>query len=202
MSLLGKLFARGLATDSDDVILRPSRKFTRQDVVRIAERGASEFRAEAMNLLSCYELEGEFGLYSTLGNYVQTKNPMTTEISEAVSDGDEVALIRAFRRAMEYSFVTLLEKNALRRIQLVESWPPEAAAEYLRMRKSVITTITDELGPAPVAPAPVEPVVREAPVETRAREFRELPSSVWKAKWLADQRNRPVADLAASEGRI
>src|ERR1700751_4997988 len=126
MSLLGKLFASGLANDDDDVILRPSRKFTKQDIIRIAERGASEFRAYAMNLLSCYELQGEFGLYSTLGNFVQTKNPMTAEIAEAISDGDEVALVQAFRRAMEFAFVTLLEKNALRRIQLVESWPPEA----------------------------------------------------------------------------
>ena len=89
MSLLGRLFAHGVDAD-DDVVLRPSRKFTRQDIVRIAGRGASEFRADAMNLLSCYELEGEFALYSTLGNFVQTKNPMTAEITEAVVDGDEV----------------------------------------------------------------------------------------------------------------
>jgi hypothetical protein len=200
MSLLGRLFAHGVDAD-DDVILRPSRKFTRQDIVRIAERGASEFRADAMNLLSCYELEGEFALYSTLGNFVQTKNPMTAEITEAVVDGDEVALIHAFRRAMESAFVTLVEKGALKRIQLVENWPTEAVAEYERIRRSVAAIKVATAAPV-AASAPVAPVVRETPVETCAREFRELPSTTWKNKWLNDQRNRPVADLAAAEGRI
>lgn len=201
MSLLGRILARGI--EDDDIVISPSRKFTRDDVFHIAERGASEFRAEAMNLLSCYELEGEFGLYSTLGNFVQTKNPMTAEINEAVVDGDEVALIQAFKRAMEFAFVTLVERNALKRLQLVETWPPEAVAEYARIRRSVATAkAASEPAVAPVAPEPAEPVIQETPVETCAREFRELPSSTWKARWLNDQRNRPVAELAAAEGRI
>jgi hypothetical protein len=201
MSLLGKLFARGLANDSDDVILRPSRKFTKQDVIRIAERGASEFRAYAMNLLSCYELEGEFGLYSTLGNFVQTKNSMTAEIAEAISDGDEVALIRAFRRAMGLAFVTLLEKGALKRLQLVDQWPPEAVAEYERIRRSVITTKSANADPV-ATPTPVAPVMQETPIETCIREFRELPSAAWKVKWLTNRNNRSIADQAVAEGRI
>lgn len=197
MSLLGKLFARGVE-GVDNFKPQPNRKFTRKDLINVADRGASEFRADAMNLLSCYELEGEFGLYSVLGNFVSTKNPLTAEINEAVQDGDELALIEAFRHAMEYSFVHLLEKGALKRLQLVEKWPAEAFAEYERIRRSVVSTTA-----APVAtPVPVAPIVRETPVETCAREFRELSSRVWKRKWLDDQRNRPVADLAAAEGRI
>jgi len=198
MGILGKLIARGIA-NSDDVVLRPGRKFKKEDIVRLADRGASEFRANAMNLLSCYELEGEFGLYSTIGNFVQTKNAMTAEIAEAVADGDEVALTQAFQRAMEYAFVTLLEKGALTRLKLVETWPPEAIAEYERMRRSVVKAA--HTTPAS-APEPVAPLVPETPVETCTREFRELPSSAWQKKWLNDTRNRPVAEQAASEGRI
>jgi len=200
MSLLGKLFARGVDAD-EDIVFRPSRKFNRNDLIRIADRGASGFRADTMNLLSCYELEGEFGLYAVLANFVQTKNPMTAEISEAVRDGDEVALAQAFRRAMEFAFVSLLEKGALKRIQLVESWPTEAVAEYGRIRRSVAAIKVATAAPV-VAPPPVVSVVLETPVEVCSREFRELPSSSWKAKWLNDQRNRPVADQAAAEGRI
>lgn len=117
---------------------------------------------------------------------------LTVEIQEAVVDGDEVALIQAFRRAMEYAFVTLLEKGALKRIRLVDTWPPEAFAEYERIRRYFVSTTAT----APAAPAPsalVAPVVTETPIETCSREFRELPSRVWKRKWLDDQCNRPVA---------
>jgi hypothetical protein len=200
MSILGKLFASGLE-NMDEVNVRPSRKFTAKDIHRIAERGASEFRANALNLLSCYELEGEFGLYSTLGNFIQTKNAMTAEIAEAVADGDEIALVDAFRRAMENAFTNLVQKGALKRLQLVENWPAEADAEYERMRRSASATLATNAVPV-AAKAPVAPVVRETPVETCAREFRELPSNAWKSKWLNDQRNRPIADQAVAEGRI
>ena len=199
MSLLGKLFARGLA-GNDDVIIRPNRKFTTKDLRAIAERGATEFRNINLNVLSCYgPLEGEFGVYETLSNFIQTKNALTDEITEAVNNGDEVSLIQAFQRAMELALVTLIEKGALKRLLLVDQWPAEAIAEYERTRRSVITTKVAPASPAPVS-APVAPV--ETPIETCVREFRELPSSAWKAKWLNDQRNRPVADKAVSEGRI
>jgi len=126
---------------------------------------------------------------------------MTAEINEAVVDGDEVALIEAFQRVLELAFITLVEKGALRRPQLVDQYPPEAVAEYARMRRSIKTA---EATPAvPVAvPVPVAPVVHETPVETCVREFRELPSAAWKTKWLNNQNNRPVADQAVAEGRI
>jgi hypothetical protein len=206
MSLLGKLFANAAAND-DEITFRPSRKFTARDIQRIAERGAAEFRSTNINVLSLFELEGEFGLYSTLNNYVQTKAAMTAEVTEAMSDGDEIALTQAFMRALEQSFVDLLEKGALKRIQLTENWTPEATVEYASLLRSVAATkaanATQAAATVPAtAPAPGVPVVRETPVETCAREFREMPSSKWKAKWLHDQRNRPVTDQAAAEGRI
>jgi hypothetical protein len=198
MSLLGRLFARGL--EGDDIMLRPSRKFTKQDIMKIAERGASGFRADAMNVLSCYELEGEFGLYSTIGNYVQTKNPMTAEINEALVDGDEIALIQAFRRSMELAFVSLVEKDALRRLQLSQ-WPTEAIAEYARMRKSVSTATA--ASPAPVA-APVAPPRPIDPVEECVADWnnKQVPSNVFKKKWMDHRDRRPYYDRAIDQGLI
>jgi hypothetical protein len=203
MGLLGKLLSKGLE-GMDDVYLGPRRKFNRNDLIRIADQGASNFRSDALNLLSCYELEGEFGLYAALSNYITTKNPMTTEINTAVQDGDEVGLAQAFQRAMEFAFVTLLEKGALTRLQLVEKWPAEAIAEYERIRRSVVSVAAAAPAPAAsvAAAAPVVPVVRETPIETCAREFKELPSRAWKTKWLDDQRNRPTTEQAVAEGRI
>lgn len=62
MGILGKLFAHGV---DGDFVLRTNRKFTRQDLIQIADLGASQFRDSNSNLLSCYDLENEFGLYST-----------------------------------------------------------------------------------------------------------------------------------------
>jgi hypothetical protein len=200
MSLLGKIFERGL--DADDVVLTPRKQFTKEDVRRIAERGCTEFRRMNMNLLSGFgPLEGEFGVYSTLSNYFQTKSPLTQEINEALADGDEIALTRAFIHAMEFSFVTLYEKGALKRLQLIADLPDEAVTELKRMQRAV--------GPKPKAsvvpvlsPAPTTPVIAETPIEICVREFRELPSSAWKQKWLNDRRNRPITDQAFAEGRI
>lgn len=186
----------------EDVVLRPLTQFTRETIAKVAERAAIEFRNRSMNLISCYgPLEGEFGVYSTLSNFVQTKNPLTAEINEAVEGGDEVELLQVLIRMMEFAFVSLAEKGALKRLQLVDPWPPEATTEFARMRQSVVATTRVNEAPT-AASARVAPVARETPVETCAREFRDLPSSTWKAKWLNDQRNRPVTDQAAAEGRI
>jgi hypothetical protein len=101
MSLLAKLIRQAAAGElNDDTKLYPSREFTRQDISRIAERGATEFRSNDMNLISCFgPLEGEFGLYATLSNFIQTKGALTDEIVEAIQDGDEVALTQTFMRA-------------------------------------------------------------------------------------------------------
>jgi hypothetical protein len=203
MSLLAKLIRQAAAGElDDDAKLYPSREFTRQDISRIAERGATEFRSNDMNLISCFgPLEGDFGLYATLSNFIQTKGALTDEIGEAIQDGDEVALTKVFMRAMEYAFITLYEKNALARLQLVENLPAEAIGEYLRMKKSVGIAVAPP-HVASEAQAPVTPVVVEAPIETCVREFQEMPSQSWKAKWLNNRNNRPIADQAVAEGRI
>jgi hypothetical protein len=200
MSIMAKLIRQAAAGElDDDTKLYPTREFTRQDISRIAERGATEFRSNGMNLISCFSpLEEEFGLYATLSNFIQTKGALTDEIAEAIQDGDEVALTRTFVRAMEYSFITLYEKNALTRLQLVEDLPAEAMAEYLRMKRSVGTSAAPAAVQAPSAPA----VVVELPIEACVREFKEMPSQRWKAKWLDNRNNRPIADQAVTEGRI
>jgi hypothetical protein len=199
--LLSILIRNGVNADDGEYLYRPRKEFTRQDIGRIAERGATEFRNRAMNLISCFgPLDGEFGLYSALSNFVQTKGALTDEISEVVSDGDEIALTETFVRAMEYSFITLFEKNALARLQLVENLPAEAAVEYACMRQSVATAIHPTAPTA--AKVPAVPVVTESPIEACVREFREMPSQAWKSKWLNNQKNRPIADQAFGEGRI
>ena len=176
--------------------LRASRNFSAKDVARIAQVAAEAFRNSNLNLFSCYELDGELGLWSTLQNYVQTKNPAFAVINRAVLDGNEGALAKAFIRAMKLAFLELHKKGALKRLLLVDPLPDEALRDL-----RVLQTTT-----APPRPASPAPVVPAAPVESLedccTREFKELPSAVWKRKWLSDQRNRPVADRCAAQGRL
>jgi hypothetical protein len=202
--LLNQVLRRGV--DSDAVI-RPSKIFTPGEIGHIAERACREFRNRSMNVLSIYgPLDGPLGVYETLQNFVQNKSALTEEIMVAVQSGDEMDLLETMIKALEFAFVSLNRNGALDRLCLTQdAWPTAATAEWLRMELSIAGLFP---GKAPAAPEvvehqePVAPVVVESPVETCAREFKEMPSAQWKKKWLLDQRNGPVADLCVAEGRI
>lgn len=197
--LLAKLIARGVE-DGEDVILRPSRNFTQTDIVKLSERAASQWRDEFSNLLSCFELNGEFGLWLVLQTYYQSKG-LSDAVSEAVEDGDEDAFVKAMFRTQCAAFVDLYEKrNALSRIQLVQDLPAASAVEYARLRQYAGTA--SAVSAAPAVRTVAAPVVTESPIEQCVREFREMPSQSWKKKWLLDQRNRPITDRAFAEGKI
>jgi hypothetical protein len=191
-------------------VLRPSRQFTRQDIGRIAERAATEFRNRSMNQISCFgPLEGEFGLYSTLSNFVRTKNPLSAEISEAVQDGDEVALLQVLIKAMEVAFATLYEKGALARLQIVEALPAEAISEWLSMSQrvgstssaSVTPSVSEPEAPAPIVLTPLEKVVLDFRGD-RENGIPPMASDVFRRTWINDRRRRPVYDAAVEQGLV
>jgi hypothetical protein len=158
-----------------------------------------------MNVLSLYgPLDGSFGLYKTLQNFVQTKSTLNEEINAAVRSGDEVDLLETLIKTLEFAFVTLSRKGALDRLRLTEeAWPAIAVAEWMRMEQSIASLLPSAApATAAVPQKPVAPVVTETPVETCVREFKEMPSQVWKTKWLNNRNNRPIADQAFAEGRI
>jgi hypothetical protein len=198
--LLGTIIRRGVDGDPDGDILHPPRQF---DVRREAERAAQTFLSTYGDLLSCFRLDGDFGLWETMQSYIQSKG-LLPDVLDAVNDGDEAGYRRAILRSQEQAFVDLYEnRNALARLQLIEHLPAEAMAEYSRMRNAIDSASSANVVPSPqVEKAPAVPVVTETPVETCAREFRELPSQAWKRKWLDNRKNRPAADQAAAEGRI
>jgi hypothetical protein len=200
--LLGSLIRRGATDDADNIVFRPSKQFTRQDLARIAERGATEFRNRAMNLISCFgPLDGEFGLYGALSNFIQTKGALTDEISEAVSGGDEITLTETFVRVMQLSFVTLYEKNALARLQLVENLPAEAMFEFIHMKKSIGNGISTPAVASSVRTV-AAPVVTETPAEVAAREWKELSGDQFRIKYLNHQGNRKFYEQALAQGLI
>jgi hypothetical protein len=200
--LLGNLIRRGVDGDTDGGILRPSREF---DVRLAAEQAAQSFLNKYGNLLSCFQLSGDYGLWKTLETYIQSKG-LLPDALEAINDGDEVGFKKAVIRSQESAFVDLCEnRNALKRLQLVEPWPAEAFAEYSRMRNeigsnaSVTPPVSEPEAPAPIVLTPLEQVVRDFRGD---KENPPMPSDVFRRTWINDRRRRPVYDQAVAEGLL
>jgi hypothetical protein len=202
--LLGTIIRRGDG-DADGDILRPGRPFN----VRLeAEKAAQSFLNAYGNLLSCFRLGGEFGLWETMQSYIETKG-LLPESLEAVTDGDEVGYRRAILRSQEQAFVDLFEnRNALARLQLVEPLPAEAMAEYSRMRNAIGSTSSsvtprpsETPEPAPVVLTPLEQVVRDFQGD-KANGIPPMASDAFRKTWINDRRRRPVYDQAVAEGLV
>jgi len=203
--LLGTIIrAHGVDGDSDGDVLRPSREF---DVRLAAEQAAQSFLNKYGNLLSCFQLFGDYGLWKTLETYIQAKG-FLPEAVEAINDGDEVGFKKAVIRSQEHTFVDLCEnRNALKRLQLVEQWPVEAFAEYSRMREaigsnaSVTPSVSEPEAPAPIVLTPLEKVVLDFRGD-RENGIPPMASDVFRKTWINDRRRRPVYDDAVEQGLL
>jgi hypothetical protein len=206
IGLLGSLIRHGVDGDSDGDVLRPAREF---DVRLAAEQAAQGFLNKYGNLLSCYQLSGDYGLWKTLETYIQSKG-FLPEAVEAINDGNEVGFKKAVIRSQESAFVDLCEnRNALKRLQLVENWPAEAFAEYSRMRKAigsnssvnVVPSLSEPPAPAPIILTPLEQVVRDFRGD-RENGIPPMASGVFRKTWINDRRRRPVYDDAVEQGLV
>lgn len=203
--LLGTIIRRGVDGDTDGDILRPARNF---DVRLEAERAAQTFLSTYGNLLSCFRLAGNDGLWETMQAYIQSKG-LLPDALDAVTDGDEVGYRKAILRSQEHAFVDLCEnRNALKRLQLVDPWPAEAFSEYSRMRDaigsnsaSVTPSVSEPEAPAPIVLTPLEQVVLDYRGD-RENGIPPMTSDLFRKTWINDRRRRPVYDQAVAEGLV
>lgn len=207
--LIGKFADLGIdALDDreiDTLDVRPNLKqFTRENIVHAANTGSDLWRRMFMNLISCFEQEGEFGLYAAIGTYQQKHKPADAEFVAAVQAGDEQRLVRAFCKALAISFITLYDKGNFKRLLMVDELPAEAEAELSKMR----------LFAAPVAPLTAEKIVAIArqiaptaaqeltPTEQCAKDYKEMGSQYFRAKYISNTNNHLIYEQACAEGKI
>jgi hypothetical protein len=192
--MTGKFFEQG--EDGIDNAVVP-RQFTGNDARLYAERGAQQFLSEYGNLLSCYTLQGEFGMWKTLETYLQTMG-LGNAVTEAVEDGDADAYTRGIFIAQVNAFATLFQKGALARLQIVEKLPDLAVEELGKLLKYVSAKSSS------VAPAvKTEPqIIALTPTEQCARDYQDLGASAFKTKYLTNQNGRKVYEQALAEGKI
>ena len=162
--LLGKF-----ATTNDETTVEPNRAdLTRGDLQDAALERANGWRSRFMKTLSCFELEGEYGLYQTIGAFVTRKPSLDAELQAAAAKGDLQAIKSLYFRAFCIAFITLLEKGALKRLMLVNKFEPEVWSEIAAMRSIAYPTESE------AEPAPVRRAAAAKSEEDELQEFAKL----------------------------
>jgi hypothetical protein len=193
MGLTGKFFEQG--EGGIDNVAVP-RTFSSGDVRRYAEQAAAQFMNEYGNLLSCYTLGGEFGLWQTLQTYLVTMG-LGDEVTAAVQGGDVAAYTRAIFAAQVGAFATLAKRGALERLMIVESLPELASEELSKLFKYASASAKTSSA-APVVPQPAA----LTPTEICANDWKELSSGAFQKKYMANQNGRKIYEQALAEGKI
>jgi hypothetical protein len=189
--MTGRFFEKGM--EDIDAAVAPH-QFTAGDARKYAEQGAAQFLSEYGNLLSCYNLHGEFGLWATLQTYLQTMG-LGNAVNQAVEDGDVSAYTLGIFRSQVNAFAILFQRGALERLQVVEKLPDLAAEELGKLLKY---TSVKTISAAPVVPQPVA----LTPTELCALDYQDLGASAFKTKYMANQNGRKIYEQALAEGEI
>ena len=193
MGITGKLFEKG-NLEGIEAAVAPH-QFTAGDARRYAEQGAAQFLQMYGNLLSCYSLNGEFGMWQTLQTYLQTMG-LGAEVTKAVEDGDVNAYIAGIFYSQVNAFAALFNRGALERLQIVDMLPDLAAEELsslLRTAASMAKTSAAAVVPQPMALTPTEQC---------AQDYQDLGASGFKTKYMNNQHGRKIYEQALAEGKI
>lgn len=190
MGFTAKMFEQD---DSIDIVEAPH-QFTGDGARRYAETGAQQFLGEYGNLLSCYTLQGEFGLWQTLQTYLVTMG-LGAAATKAVEEGNVSAYINSIFVAQVNAFAALFQKGALERLMVVERLPDLAAEELSKLLKYARAKSSSV---APVVPQPVA----LAPTEQCAQDFKDLGSSAFRSKYISNQNGKKIYERALAEGKI
>jgi hypothetical protein len=148
-------------------------------------------------ILSCFDLER---LQERMQAYadLETGASVMQELSEASNqhrDADAVAAV--WFKVYNESFITLYDRGLLANLIVVDAIPEAAQAQLDAMAAEVEAYNHVE----PVAEV-VAPVVQIDPVTQCARDFHEMGSSQFAAKYLKNTRNRPTYDAACERGLL
>jgi len=123
--------------------------------------------------------------------------------SQQSKDDQLDAVAKAARQSFEKIFITLFDRGALDRLLVAEP-SDEAEAEVVRMRREIAEYESEQRARQQEAAAiAAEPeTVVEDPQDVCVREFHNLGSTAFKAKYLSNQHNRAVYEHCISQGRL
>jgi hypothetical protein len=198
MSFLSRVF--------DD--LAQEKVVTREEIMDEGLQSIRSCEKEFSNVLSCYDAAKLRDLMQTLQQLenVDCLRNVTSRpgFCDQSKDDQLDAINKAVRQSFEKVFITLYDRGALDRLLVVDETTNEAEEEVVRMRNDVRSYEQDQVErqqeAAAFAAQPVEAI--EDPHDLCIREFHELGSAAFKAKYLSNQNNRRVYENCVSQGRI
>jgi hypothetical protein len=187
----------------DDLVTGISRREIVDEVMGEIRKCDKDFS----NVLSCYDTPRLRDLMQTLQQLedVDYLRDVCSQpgFSQQSKDDQLDAVARAARQSFEKIFITLLDRGSLHRLLVAEP-TDEAEAEVVRMRQEVRQYESEQRElqqqAAAIAAEP-EPVV-EDPHDVCVREFHNLGSGAFKAKYISNNNYRHIYETCVSQGRI
>jgi len=162
------------------------------------------FNTNYADLLSCYQLQGEFGLWAALQNFqhLHPEQSGLKELDEAAEAGSVSKLEAACMLSLEKPFVALVESQAIKRLQLIDAWPAQARDQYSTMWRHAKLNVDGSRNDVVVADAPEpEPVAEPSALDRCTADWKSLPSAAFKTKWMANDQLKKVVDQMFATGR-
>jgi hypothetical protein len=175
-------------------------------------RTSEQWRAKNKELFSCFDSEKLWervhaftdlepdtdfnAVLKSLDFGVPTKrNAMRAAISEEGPDQQDT-LAEALELALDRAFLTLYDRGALAKLFVVEEIPAKAQRDLDRIAARV------EAAKPKASVATVAPPPPADPVDVCVKEFHELGSKAFQAKYLSNTNNRKYYEAAIEAGRI
>jgi hypothetical protein len=176
-------------------------------------RGAEQWRMRNKELLSCFDAEKlferihahndlqpdeDFGvLLKTRIIYGEPgrRNAMVAAISELGPNQEEL-VERGIELSFDKAFITLWDRGALHPLLVVDEVPARA-----QQNLDVMAARVEAARPAPKAQA-VMPSPPADPVDVCVKDFHEMGSKAFQAKYLSNTNNRRFYEAAIDRGLI
>jgi len=207
MSFLTESFDEGITGISRRET--PETSISRQDLVDLGQVGIKKWERKNAELLSCYDSAKLRSLMGTFSELESNINPVRDLLNEqGFSDLPEnqqfTAVIRAIEHSFNIIFLILFDRSALDRLLAVDETTTESEQQVERMREEVAEYESNQRArqqEAAANAAEPEPIV-EDPHDVCVRDFHNLGSAAFRAKYISNTANRHIYEACVSQGRI
>jgi hypothetical protein len=148
-------------------------------------------------ILSCFDLDRLQERMQAYADLELGKTVLQELYAASNQDRDADAVAAVWMGVYNTSFVTLYDRGLLTHLIVVDEVPEAAQAQLDAMAAEVASSNVE-----PVAEFAAPVVVKIDPIALCVKEFHELGSSKFKAKYLDDRRNRPIYEAAIDRGLL
>jgi len=189
----------------------PETIISRQDLVDLGQVGIKKWEKKNAELLSCYDSAKLRSLMGTFSEIETDVNPVRDLLNEKglheLPERDQFnTVIDAVEHSFNLIFLTLLDRSTLGRLLIVSEAEitDEAEKQLSKMRQDVHAYEANQRARQQEAAAiAAEPeTVVEDPQDVCVREFHNLGSAAFRAKYISNTANRHIYESCVSQGRI